>query len=202
MNAFAPASPASSRNALVIILGLSLLILGFLFWLIYFREGAENTPTWIYDLPALNSLFNTISACCVVAGIVCIKTGRRKGHILSMIGALAASALFLVSYIVYHHYAGNTPFPKDEPIRPYYLFILASHIILSGLVVPLILSTVWFALTKQFQRHRKVARWTYPIWLYVSVTGVVVFFMLKHYVPDHRGTTEPLQPALEQVDPA
>lgn len=171
----------SVRRAMLTIMGLSALVLGFLFWLIYFREGADIKPDWVAYLPAVNSTFNTISALCVITGIILIKTGRKKGHIVAMILALTASALFLISYIVYHHYAGDTKFPSDEPIRPLYLFILASHILLSGLVVPLILSTVWFAMTRQFERHRKVARWTYPIWLYVSVTGVVVYFMLKHY---------------------
>lgn len=181
MKAPIPVAPVSARKALAVILGLSLAILGFLFWLIYFREGAESAPVWVNNLPALNSLLNGISALCVVTGIILIKAGKKKSHIVAMIAALSASILFLVSYIVYHHYSGNTPFPKDEPMRPYYLFILASHILLSGLVVPLVLTTVWFAMTRQFERHRKVARWTYPVWLYVSVTGIAVFFMLKHY---------------------
>ncbi len=175
-------SLSSSRRALTIIMGISAAILGFLFWLIYFREGAELTPDWVVYLPSVNAFFNTLSATCLVMGVVMIRLDNKRVHIACMISALFFSALFLISYITYHHYAGNTPFPKDLPIRPYYLFILFSHILLSGIAVPLVLLTVWFAMTRRFELHRKVARWTWPIWLYVSVTGVVVYFMLRHYV--------------------
>ncbi len=164
------------------ILSASVAILGFLFWLIYFREGAGQKPEWVVYLPGVNSILNSLCATCLVIGVIMIRCGRKRAHIACMASALFFSALFLVSYITYHHYAGNTPFPKDLPIRPYYLFILFSHILLSGVMVPLILLTVWFALTGRYERHRKVARWTWPIWLYVSVTGVVVYFMLRHYV--------------------
>jgi putative membrane protein len=175
-------APVSSVRALIVILGVSVAILGFLFWLIYFREEAAHTPEWVVYLPGINSLLNSLSAISLVIGVIMIRRQRKRAHIVCMATALFFSALFLVSYITYHHYAGNTPFPKDLPIRPYYLFILFSHILLSGAIVPLILLTVWFALTGRYERHRKVARWTWPIWLYVSVTGVVVYFMLRYYV--------------------
>lgn len=96
-----------------------------------------------------------------------------------MLTAVATSALFLASYIVYHHYQGDTPFQGQGLVRPIYFFVLVSHILLSIVGLPLVLATLFFAATNRFDKHRRIARWTLPIWLYVSVTGVAVFFFLK-----------------------
>ena len=98
-----------------------------------------------------------------------------------MLGATAFSALFLVSYVIYHFFHGDTKFPGQGWIRPTYFFILISHIGLSMVALPLILSALWYALRGKFQIHRRIARWTFPIWLYVSVTGVVVYVLLNRY---------------------
>jgi putative membrane protein len=100
-----------------------------------------------------------------------------------MIPAVVCSALFLVSYVIYHSYQGDTKFLGTGWIRPTYFFILISHIILSVVVVPMILSTLFFSATRRFQAHRKIARWTYPIWLYVSITGVTVYLFLRWLNP-------------------
>jgi len=98
-----------------------------------------------------------------------------------MILATFSSALFLISYLLYHYYHGDTKFPGQGIIRPVYFFILITHIITSILVVPLIFTTLFFAASKRFEKHRRIARWTYPIWLYVSITGILVYLLLKKY---------------------
>jgi uncharacterized membrane protein YozB (DUF420 family) len=132
----------------------------------------------ISDLPALNATLNGIAAILIVAGFVLIKTGDQHRHKWCMLGALTTSALFLVSYVIYHANAGSRPFPGQGPIRLVYFIILITHVILAAVIVPLALVTAARGLKSQFDRHTRIARWTFPIWLYVSVTGVVIYLML------------------------
>jgi putative membrane protein len=169
-----------SRSPVPVILALSAAIAAFLIWLIYFK-GKVTPPEWVLSLPAANAVFNSLSALCLVFGFVNIKRGNRQVHMRFMISATVFSALFLVSYITYHSYHGDTLFPKIGLVRVIYLSILASHIFLSIVALPFILLTLWYATRSQFRFHKKVARWTFPIWLYVSVTGVIVYFFLKAY---------------------
>lgn len=162
------------------ILALSAGIATFLVWLIYFK-GKVAAPDWVLLLPAANASFNALSALCLVCGYINIRRGNRVIHMRFMLSATVFSALFLVSYITYHFFHGDTKFPGHGWIRATYLVILISHIGLSMVALPLILTTLWFALRSQFLFHRRVARWTFPIWLYVSVTGVIVYFALKYY---------------------
>lgn len=159
--------------------GTTLLILGFLFWLIYVKVPAGAAPAWTHQLPMLNAGFNGLSAALVVAGVLAIRCGRPRLHAGLIAGGLAFSALFLVSYVIHHAYAGDTRFTGEGWIRPVYFFVLISHILLSMAVVPMILTTVFFALTGRWPRHRRIARITFPVWLYVSVTGVAVFLFLR-----------------------
>lgn len=170
----------SNRQAVGAILALSAVILGFLFWLIYFAPGIE-TGANVSFLPAVNAGLNATSAVLVALGILAIKQGNRDAHMRFMISGTVASALFLVCYIVYHSVHGDSKFLAQGFIRPIYFFILISHIILSMAVVPMILSTLFFAITKRFEAHRRIAKFTYPVWLYVSVTGVLVFALLRFY---------------------
>lgn len=168
------------RRAVAAILGLSVAILAFLFWLIYFQEPPATASTGPASrLPAFNALCNGISATCVVAGLLFIYRGRRTAHALAMMGATLASVLFLAGYIAYHNAHGDTQFVRQDWVRPVYFSILITHIVLSMLVVPLILGTLWFAARRRWSVHRRLARWTYPVWLYVSVTGVIIFWMLR-----------------------
>ena len=169
-----------ARSPVPVILALSAAIASFLIWLIYFK-GKVAEPEWVLWLPAANAVFNSLCAICLIFGFVNIKRGKRRVHMRFMISATVFSALFLVSYITYHSFHGDTLFPKIGWIRTVYLSILASHIFLSIVALPLILLTLWYATRSQFQFHRKVARWTFPIWLYVSVTGVIVYFFLRAY---------------------
>lgn len=170
-----------ARKPLPIILALSVLVLGFLIWLIYFK-GRVAAPTWVASLPAANAAFNSLSAVCLILGYINIRRKNRVVHMRFMLGAVAFSTLFLLSYITYHYFHGDTLFPGHGWIRPVYFTVLISHIGLSMIALPLVLVTLWYALRGQFRFHRGVARWTFPIWLYVSITGVIVYFMLKAYI--------------------
>lgn len=132
----------------------------------------------ISDLPALNATLNGIAAILLVTGYLFIKHGRRRQHQWCMLGALTTSALFLVSYVTYHLHAGSRPFPGQGPIRVVYFAILITHVILAAVIVPLALLTALRGLRSQFDKHVRIARWTFPVWVYVSVTGVVIYLML------------------------
>lgn len=172
--------PELPRRSIAVILALSFVAAAFLIWLIYFK-GKVEAPEWVSALPAANATFNSLSALCLVLGYINIRRRNREVHMRFMLSATVFSTLFLTSYIVYHYFHGDTRFPGQGLIRPVYFFILISHIGLSMIALPLILGTLWVALGKQFTIHKKIARWTFPIWLYVSVTGVVVFLILKSY---------------------
>lgn len=129
-------------------------------------------------LPTLNAALNSASALLLVAGYLCIRNQKVLAHKLSMLSAFTTSALFLVSYLIYHFQVGSVPFQGQGWIRRLYFTILISHTILAAAIVPLVLLTLVRALKGNFDRHKRIARWTLPLWLYVSVTGVVVYWML------------------------
>ena len=168
-----------ARKALGLILAVSAAALLFLVWLIYFKAPAATEVAWVSNLTAVNAALNSLSTVFLLLGFREIRARNFAKHMRFMISAFITSALFLVSYIVYHHFVGDTPFTGQGFIRPVYFFILISHIVLSIFVVPLVLSSFLFAFSGKFSTHRKVSKWTFPIWLYVSITGVMVFFMLK-----------------------
>lgn len=130
------------------------------------------------DLPALNATLNAIAAVLLVIGYVLIRRGRIEQHRRVMLAAFSTSALFLVSYLIYHANVGSRPFTGQGPIRAVYFTILITHVILAAAILPMALITLNFALRSRFDRHMRIARWTLPIWLYVSVTGVIVYLML------------------------
>jgi uncharacterized membrane protein YozB (DUF420 family) len=132
----------------------------------------------VRDLPALNAVLNATSAGLLALGYALIRRGRRDAHEKAMRAALACSALFLVSYLFYHAQVGSVRFQGRGPIRTVYFTILVSHTILAVVIVPLALVTFWRARQGRFDRHRAIARVTLPLWAYVSVTGVVVYWML------------------------
>ena len=124
---------------------------------------------------------NALAGTCLILGFLAIRNKRPETHKRFMFTALAFSALFLVSYLTYHHFHGDTKFMATGIIRPIYFFILITHIILSIAVLPMVLITVFHALRGRFENHRKIARFTFPVWLYVSVTGVLVFIILNMF---------------------
>jgi putative membrane protein len=132
----------------------------------------------IQDLPALNATLNGLSAILLTTGYILIRRGRRDLHQRCMLAALATSALFLVSYVIYHLNTGSRPFPGQGAIRVVYFVILITHVVLAAAILPLALTTTARGLLDQYDRHVRIARWTLPLWLYVSVTGVVIYLML------------------------
>jgi putative membrane protein len=132
----------------------------------------------VADLPALNAALNGTAAILLVIGHTLIRRGRRRQHRAVMLAAFTTSALFLVSYTIYHAKAGSHPFPGHGPIRAVYVSILITHVILAAVILPLAIVTLSRGLRGRFERHVRIARWTLPIWLYVSVTGVLVYLML------------------------
>ena len=134
----------------------------------------------ISDLPTVNATLNTISAVLLTIGLLMIRRRNIPAHRNCMIAAFVVSGLFLTSYLIYHYYAGSTPFEGTGWIRFVYFAVLIPHIILAALILPLALITLYLALRKRFSRHRRIARWTLPIWLYVSATGIIVYWMLYH----------------------
>jgi putative membrane protein len=180
MDNIQPSTTELARKPVPVILALSAAIAAFLIWLIYFK-GKVAAPEWIGQLPAANAFFNSLSALCLILGYLNIRRRNRLIHMRFMLSATVFSALFLVSYITYHYFHGDSKFPGHGLVRPVYFFILISHITLSMVALPLILGTLWWALRSEFRFHKKIARWTFPIWLYVSVTGVIVYFMLRAY---------------------
>jgi putative membrane protein len=131
-------------------------------------------------LPTVNAVLNGLATVCLLVGWVNIRQRRIAAHRAAMIAAVTCSALFLISYVVYHAQAGSKPFEGSGRIRLVYFVILVSHIILAAAIVPMVLVTLARALYARYERHRAIARWTLPVWLYVSVTGVVVYVMLYH----------------------
>ena len=132
----------------------------------------------IASLPTLNALLNATSGLLLTAGYVMIRRGNIEAHRRCMLGACTASALFLISYVIYHLNVGSVPYTGQGGARVFYFAVLISHIILAAVIGPLAIVTLVHALRERFDRHRRIARWTLPIWLYVSVTGLIVYVML------------------------
>ncbi len=130
------------------------------------------------DLPTLNVSLNLVTAACLLGGYVQIRRGERRRHKVLMLCACCSSAAFLTSYVIYHLQVGSVPFQGGGWIRPVYFAILISHVVLAVTIVPLVLVTLRYALRGSFTQHRGIARWTWPIWMYVSVTGAVIYGML------------------------
>ena len=128
--------------------------------------------------PVINASLNATSAVLITTGVGLIRAGRRDAHRAVMIAAVVSSSLFLLSYLYYHYHVGSVRFAGQGWVRPVYFAILLTHTVLAAVVVPLVITTLVRALRERFDRHRAIARWTYPLWLYVSVTGVVIYLML------------------------
>lgn len=171
----------SESTVYKIIILLSVTIFTFLTWLIYVKPAAETSSEIVNYLPILNAFLNALTSVFLIAGMVFIKNNRIDLHKKAMLSATMTSAVFLISYITYHHYHGDSKFLGTGLIRIVYFSILISHIVLSAIQVPLILSTLYLAFTGATAKHKKVARITFPIWLYVSVTGVLIFAILRFF---------------------
>ncbi|MFL5785914.1 MAG: DUF420 domain-containing protein [Bacteriovoracaceae bacterium] len=135
----------------------------------------------VQDLPSLNASLNSVAAVLLLSGYIAIKKNKRDLHRNLMIAALFVSAAFLTSYLYYHAHVPSKKFPDLGIIKTIYLLILIPHIILAAVMVPMILKTFWHAYKQEWEKHKKIARLTFPVWMYVSVTGVIVYFMLYRW---------------------
>jgi putative membrane protein len=133
------------------------------------------------NLPLINSVFNSLSAICLVLGFIAIKKKQKEIHKKFMVSALIFSSIFLTGYLIYHYNHGSSVFPDLGWIKTLYLIILIPHIILAALMVPMIVMTFFYAFTERFEKHKKWARITFPIWMYVSVTGVIIYLMVHQW---------------------
>lgn len=149
----------------------------FICWLVYFHTPTDVAGTQLRSLPLVNAILNALSTVALIVGFRFIRTGRVAQHRAAMFTAFVFSSIFLVSYLVNFTLHGETHFNRLSPWWPFYWKLLASHIILSIIALPMILITFFLSLTGRFPAHRRLARYTWPIWLYVSITGVVVYWM-------------------------
>ena len=156
----------------------SVAAVGFLGWLLLVREGGGVNADLSF-MPAVNAALNACSATLLVLGLVAIRSGRRELHKRLMVSAFAASAVFLVGYVLYHYAHGDTQYQGEGAVRVVYFTILITHVLLSIVMLPMILTTFYLAAKERFAAHKKLARWTLPIWLYVSITGVTIYFMRR-----------------------
>ncbi len=176
-----PRLPINNRPATLGIAGIilvSALATAFLLWLLYVHHAPASFRGRLRFLPELNAILNGLSAISLTIGFVFIRRREVTRHRAAMITAFIFSSIFLISYVANHAIHGDTLYPVHNSTRTVYLAILASHILLSIVALPIVLITFFLSLSGRFRRHKKLARWTFPLWLYVSVTGVVVYLML------------------------
>lgn len=152
--------------------------------LLFIPKGEiSDSSRWVYSLPFFNAVINTLTSILLVLGVVFVKTNRITFHKRSMISAFFLGAIFLVFYVIYHSYAPSTRFGGEGVVRYVYYFFLITHILLAIVVVPLVLSAIYFAVSRKIDQHKRIVKFTFPVWLYVSVTGVIVYVMISPYYP-------------------
>lgn len=169
---------SGTGRAIAAIIAISVAATAFLFWLIYIHPPSARGQQYAF-LPAVNAAMNGCAAIALLIGFTFIRARRIAAHRKAMMTAFAFSILFLIGYIAHHALHGDIRYPLHAAYRIPYLWLLASHIILATLTLPLVLVTFFFSLSGRFPQHRKIARWTFPLWLYVSLTGVITYVMLR-----------------------
>jgi putative membrane protein len=147
------------------------------------KNNEDEIPPWLYSLPFYNAIINTLTAVFLVLGYYFVKNAKVKYHRTSMMSAFLLGCVFLILYVIYHSNAPSTKFGGEGTIRYIYYFFLLSHVLLAFIVVPLVLSAIYFAISEKIERHKKVVKFTFPVWLYVSVSGVIVYLMISPYYP-------------------
>lgn len=180
-----PTNPAANPGNFTkykILLGALAAVIPLAVAVLYFFPGAFQIPGLeVKMLPKVNAWLNSLTALCLVVGYYFIRRKDVARHRLMMGLAFLLGSLFLVSYVAYHSQVASTKFGGEGLIRGVYYFVLLTHIVLAAITVGLVLFTLYYALTDQFAKHRRIARWTFPVWLYVSVTGVLVYLMISPY---------------------
>lgn len=170
------------KTALVIIYAVSVLVFTAVAVLSQLPK-AETMPGWATYLPGLNATLNSICTVLLITSWFAIKRGRADLHKKLNLTTFGLSSVFLISYVLYHAFGFETRFPADHAMRPVYLTILISHIILAAVVLPLVLFSFYWALVGQIDRHRRLVKFSFPIWLYVTTTGVIVYLMISPFYP-------------------
>jgi len=170
----------SDKSFFWLVLGISLIVPAVVSLLRYLPDSFRPSVEFARSLPKLNAIINTLVSITLVLGFWAIRYKRDKGlHQKFMAASFLLSTLFLVSYIIYHFTVPHVPFCKDGWVKAVYLTILFSHIVLAAVILPMVLYTIYYSTSGQFAKHKKWAKWTFPLWLYVSITGVVVYLMLS-----------------------
>jgi putative membrane protein len=169
------------RSLKLLVWGLSGLVVLLVVVLMTSGQRFQMEGLDVSALPGFHASLNAVTGFLLVLGVLFVKNGKIDAHRWSMAGAFALSTLFLLSYVVYHSQAPSTPFGGEGWIRPVYFFILITHVILAPVILPLALYSVLHAFRAEFGKHRKVGRWTFPLWLYVAVTGVLVYLLMAPY---------------------
>jgi putative membrane protein len=142
---------------------------------------AESVPSYVKFLPAVNAFLNGTTSVLLIISFYFIRRKKIQVHKRLNLFAVFLSTLFLLSYVTFHSFGVETKYPADSSWRPFYLFILSSHIVLAAIVLPLVLISLHRGLTNQVYRHKMIVRWSYPVWLYVTITGVIVYLMISPY---------------------
>ncbi|OFW08999.1 MAG: hypothetical protein A3H27_15955 [Acidobacteria bacterium RIFCSPLOWO2_02_FULL_59_13] len=164
--------PVIGLVSTLVVLSVGFLLLG--------RQTEIHRGYDVSALPTLNAFLNGTSAVLLTIGYIFIRLKKVTAHKTCMVTAFGVSSLFLLSYLIHHYRVGSVPFGGTGFMRPVYFTLLVSHIVLAACIVPLVLITIYRAWSQQFEKHMRIARWTLPLWLYVSVTGVIVYWMLYH----------------------
>jgi putative membrane protein len=172
---------ASDTRYLILIGVLSVAVPMLVALLLFVPQTGKLGDVDVTFLPKLHALLNSLTAIALLAGYRFIRQGNIRFHRFSMTTAFVLSAFFLISYVTYHYQAAPTSYGGEGIWRTIYYFTLITHIVLAAVIVPLVLLSVYFAITNQFTRHRRISRYTFPLWLYVAVTGVLVYFMISPY---------------------
>ncbi|TXK50759.1 DUF420 domain-containing protein [Pontibacter qinzhouensis] len=172
-------SAQKDRKFLIVIAVLSVAI-PVVVAMLFFMPKAGSTVD-VSFLPAFHAILNSLTAVALVIGYINIKRGNTKNHRAAMLTAFGLSSVFLVSYVTYHFLGERTIYGGDGFLKMFYYFILLTHIVLAVVIVPLVLLSVYFGITDQRLKHRRISRWTFPIWLYVAVTGVLVYLLISPY---------------------
>jgi putative membrane protein len=168
------------KHASKIIYSISIAVLA-LVVLLYNLPQAKQIPTFIKYLPTLNACINGTCFILLISSLIAIKQKKINLHKKLNITSFVLSAIFILSYVTFHSYGIETFYPKTEPLRPLYLLILITHIITAAIVLPLVLFSFYKALAGDIESHRKISKWTMPVWLYVTLTGVIVYIMISPY---------------------
>lgn len=181
MNTANQNSAAGNDKKFLILIAILSIAIPVVVAMLFFMPKEGSSKVDVSFLPTLHAILNSLTSCALVIGYYNIRKGNIKVHRAAMATAFGLSSIFLVSYVTYHFLGERTIYGGDGYLKLFYYFILLTHIVLAVVIVPLVLLSMYFALTEQFNRHRRISRWTFPIWLYVGITGVLVYLLISPY---------------------